>query len=76
MQEAVDAGADAVLLDNMTVADVRSAVAMAGGSTLLEASGGITPENVADVAATGVDLVSLGCLTHSAPRFDVAMDLV
>jgi nicotinate-nucleotide pyrophosphorylase (carboxylating) len=72
--EAVESGADAVLLDNMTTEQLREAVAAAAGRCLLEASGGITPETVVAVAETGVDLISLGWLTHSAPRWDVALD--
>ena len=59
--------ADAVLLDNMSVADMRKAVAMTAGRVLLEASGGITLETIAAVAATGVDYASSGWITHSAP---------
>jgi nicotinate-nucleotide pyrophosphorylase (carboxylating) len=67
--------ADAVLLDNMSVADMRKAVAMSGGRVLLEASGGITLETIAEVAATGVDYASSGWITHSAPALDVALDI-
>ena len=65
----------AVLLDNMTVGDLARAVALARGKAVTEASGGITPESVRAVAATGVDLVSVGWITHSAPQLDVALDL-
>jgi nicotinate-nucleotide pyrophosphorylase (carboxylating) len=75
LQEAIAAGADAVLLDNMTPEELAAAVAVAGGRCVLEASGGITPENVVAVAESGVDLISLGWITHSAPRWDVALDL-
>ncbi len=74
LREALDAGADAVLLDNFTIADLRKAAAMARGRALTEASGGITPETVAAVAATGVDLISVGWITHSAPALDVGLD--
>ncbi len=70
---AAAAGADAVLLDNMSPEDVQRAVALLGESeheTTLEASGGVTLETVADYAATGVDIVSMGSLTHSAPAMD------
>jgi nicotinate-nucleotide pyrophosphorylase (carboxylating) len=67
--------ADVVLLDNMSVADMRKAVAMADGRVLLEASGGITLETIAAVAATGVDYASSGWITHSAPALDVALDI-
>ena len=64
-----------VLLDNMGVADMRKAVAMTAGRVLLEASGGITLETIAAVAATGVDYASSGWITHSAPALDVALDI-
>jgi nicotinate-nucleotide pyrophosphorylase (carboxylating) len=67
--------ADAVLLDNMSVADMRKAVAITAGRALLEASGGITLETIAAVAATGVDYASSGWITHSAPSLDVALDI-
>ena len=74
LQEALDAGADAVLLDNFTLADLKRAAAMARGRALTEASGGVTPETVSEVAATGVDLISVGWITHSAPALDVGLD--
>ena len=76
LEEALDAGADAVLLDNFPIADLRKAAALARGRATTEASGGITPENVAAVAATGVDLISVGWITHSAPALDVGFDFV
>jgi nicotinate-nucleotide pyrophosphorylase (carboxylating) len=75
LKEALEAGADVVLLDNMPPETLRQAVALARGRCLTEASGGITPANVRAVAETGVDLISLGWLTHSAPSADVAFDL-
>jgi nicotinate-nucleotide pyrophosphorylase (carboxylating) len=72
--EAVAAGADLILLDNMSLADLRTCVEMAPG-TLLEASGGLSLEAAHDVAATGVDYLSVGALTHSAPILDLGMDL-
>lgn len=71
---ALDNGADAVLLDNMPPPVLRQAVAMVAGRLTTEASGGITPDNVNEVAATGVDLISLGFLTHSAKTLDVGLD--
>jgi nicotinate-nucleotide pyrophosphorylase (carboxylating) len=65
---------DAVMLDNMDEATMRRAVAMVGGNMLVEASGGITPETVAKVAATGVDLISSGALTHSVKALDLGLD--
>ena len=70
---AIDAGADIVLLDNMTPAQVGMAVSAAAGRIVLEASGGITFSNLTDFAATGVDRISLGALTHSAPASDVGL---
>jgi nicotinate-nucleotide pyrophosphorylase (carboxylating) len=67
--------ADAVLLDNMDTATLRQAVALAAGKLPLEASGGITLETIATIAATGVDYASSGWITHSAPNLDVALDI-
>jgi len=76
LAEVLETGlADAVLLDNMSVADMRKAVTMTSGRVLLEASGGITLETIAEVAATGVDYASSGWITHSAPALDVALDI-
>jgi nicotinate-nucleotide pyrophosphorylase (carboxylating) len=76
--QALDAGADAVLLDNMTDAAMRQAVALARTRTprpILEASGGVTEARVEAIARTGVDWISVGALTHSAPALDIALDL-
>lgn len=67
-------GVDAVLLDNMTTEELRRAVEITAGRALTEASGGITPETAAAVAASGVDLLSVGWLTHSVPVLDVGLD--
>ena len=67
-------GADVVLLDNMATADLARAVALAGGRVVLEASGNMTLGRIAEVAATGVDYISVGALTHSAPVLDLALD--
>jgi nicotinate-nucleotide pyrophosphorylase (carboxylating) len=67
--------ADAVLLDNMEPAMLRQAVAMVAGKLPLEASGGITLDTIAEIAATGVDYASSGWITHSAPNLDVALDI-
>lgn len=75
LEDALAAGVDAVLLDNFTLDDLRRAVAHVAGRVLTEASGGITPYTVRAFAETGVDVLSLGWLTHSAPALDVAMDL-
>lgn len=67
-------GVDAVLLDNMTPDQLRKAVEIVGGRAITEASGGITPETAAPIAASGVDLLSVGWLTHSVPVLDVGLD--
>jgi len=74
LEEALACQVAAVLLDNMSPETLRFAVAIAGRRCHLEASGGITPANVRDVAETGVDSISLGWLTHSAPALDVGLD--
>ena len=74
LDEALGAGVDAVLLDNMTIAEMAEGVAIASGRAVVEASGSITLANAAEVAATGVDLISVGWVTHSAPALDVALD--
>ncbi|MCA8901962.1 MAG: carboxylating nicotinate-nucleotide diphosphorylase [Hyphomonas sp.] len=76
LKEALPHGPHAVLLDNMPPATLREAVAMAGGKVVLEASGGVTLDSVASIAETGVDFISSGALTHSAPNLDVGMDVV
>jgi nicotinate-nucleotide pyrophosphorylase (carboxylating) len=73
--EAVEAGADIVMLDNMTVEDMRRAVARVEGRVLLEASGGVNLGNVRAVAETGVDLISVGALTHSVKALDISLEL-
>lgn len=75
LDEVLEAGADAVLLDNFTLEDLADAVARVGRRAITEASGTITPATAAAVAASGVDLLSAGWLTHSAPSLDVALDL-
>ncbi len=76
LHEVLDTGlADVVLLDNMDVADLSEAVKMAKGRVVLEASGGVTQNSIARIAATGVDYASAGALTHSAANFDVALDI-
>jgi nicotinate-nucleotide pyrophosphorylase (carboxylating) len=76
VQEAIDVGADTVLLDNMTVDELRQAVDLVGGRAKLEASGGVTLDTVRDIAATGVDFVSVGALTHSARSLDVSLEVL
>jgi nicotinate-nucleotide pyrophosphorylase (carboxylating) len=75
LAEALEVGVDAVLLDNMTPETLRRAVTMVDGRAVTEASGRITPETAAAVAATGVDLISSGWITHSAPILDLGLDI-
>jgi nicotinate-nucleotide pyrophosphorylase (carboxylating) len=74
LEEALGVGVDAVLLDNMSLDDLRRAVTMIGGRAISEASGRVTLEAAPLIAATGVDLISVGWLTHSAPILDVGLD--
>jgi nicotinate-nucleotide pyrophosphorylase (carboxylating) len=76
VRQALKAGVDAILLDNMTPQQMREAVALARDQAIVEASGGITLANVREVALTGVDLISIGALTHSAPWANIALDFV
>ena len=75
VDEALEAGAPRILLDNMSAEQLRSAVARARGRAELEASGGVTLETLAEIASTGVDFVSVGALTHSAPALDLSLTL-
>jgi nicotinate-nucleotide pyrophosphorylase (carboxylating) len=74
--EAVDAGVDAILLDNMSTDALREAVALVAGRAKLEASGGVSLETVRAIAETGVDFISVGALTHSAPSLDVSLEVL
>ena len=74
LDAALRLGVDAVLLDNMTSDELRQAVTMVGDRAITEASGRLTPATAPAVAATGVDLISIGCLTHSAPVLDIGLD--
>ena len=73
--EALGADVDAILLDNMTLAELREAVALAAGRARLEASGGVSLDTIRAIAETGVDEISVGALTHSAPVLDIGVDL-
>jgi nicotinate-nucleotide pyrophosphorylase (carboxylating) len=75
LETALGEGAEAVLLDNMSPAQVAEAVRLASGRTVLEVSGGVTLASIAAYAATGVDRISVGALTHSAPALDVSMEV-
>jgi nicotinate-nucleotide pyrophosphorylase (carboxylating) len=74
LEEALPHRPDVILLDNFALADLRSAVSLAGGKAILEASGGVRLEAVRAIAETGVDVISAGALTHSAPAFDIGLD--
>lgn len=76
VREAVDAGAEYVLLDNMTNDEMAEAVAIAAGRTKLEASGGITLPRIAEIAKLGVDFISAGALTHSVKSADISLDII
>ena len=75
LEEALDAGADLVLLDNMEPEQMETAVRLASGRAVVEASGGITLETVREIAKTGVDIISVGALTHSAPSLNISLDM-
>jgi nicotinate-nucleotide pyrophosphorylase (carboxylating) len=72
---ALAAGADTILVDNMSTADIREAVARARGRAKIEISGGVTLERIPELAATGADFVSVGALTHSAPAIDISFEI-
>jgi nicotinate-nucleotide pyrophosphorylase (carboxylating) len=76
LREALEGGPDIIMLDNFTLPDLREAVAIVGGRVVLEASGGVNFATVGDIARTGVDLISVGALTHSAPVLDIGLDAV
>lgn len=76
LQQALNAGVDVIMLDNMSCEMMKEAVALAGGKALLEASGGITGETLRQIAETGVDIISMGALTHSVTAFDISLKIV
>jgi nicotinate-nucleotide pyrophosphorylase (carboxylating) len=71
--QALEAGADVIMLDNMSMADVKKAVAIVGGRAMTEVSGNITDENLLHYAESGVDVISSGALTHQARSVDISM---
>ena len=75
VQEALEAGAHIIMLDNMSVAEMAEAMKVIGDRAIVEASGGITYDTVRAVAETGVDLISIGGLTHSVDALDISLDL-
>jgi nicotinate-nucleotide pyrophosphorylase (carboxylating) len=74
VRAAIDAGADVIMLDNMQLVELRQAVQLVDGHAVTEASGGVTLDTVRLIAQTGVDWISVGALTHSAPALDLALD--
>jgi len=76
LQEAIDAGADIIMLDNMSAKDMKKAVEITAGKAVLEASGGINASNIVEAAKTGVDFISTGAITHSAPSLDISFDII
>ena len=75
VRQALQGKADVILLDNMSPSKIQQAVEIIKGQALLEVSGGITMKNIRDIAQTGVDIISIGALTHSAPAMDLSMDV-
>jgi nicotinate-nucleotide pyrophosphorylase (carboxylating) len=75
LEEAINSGADVIMLDNMPLEDMRKAVAATGGRVPLEASGNVTLANVRKIAETGVDFISVGALTHSVPASDISLKI-
>jgi nicotinate-nucleotide pyrophosphorylase (carboxylating) len=76
VKQAVEAGADIILLDNMAPVQLREAVNLVGNRARTEASGGVNLKTVRAIARSGVDYISVGALTHSAPAADIALDFV
>jgi nicotinate-nucleotide pyrophosphorylase (carboxylating) len=75
LEEAINSGADMIMLDNMSLEDIRKAVAVTGGRVPLEVSGNVTLANVRKIAETGVDFISVGALTHSVPASDISLKI-
>lgn len=75
VKECLAARVDIIMLDNMSAAAMKEAVQFINGKALIEASGGVTLENIREIAGTGVDIISIGALTHSAPASDISMEL-
>jgi nicotinate-nucleotide pyrophosphorylase (carboxylating) len=76
LKEALEVGCEIIMLDNMSCEDMAKAVEITAGRAKLEASGNVTEETIADIAKTGVDIISLGALTHSVKAFDISMKMV
>jgi nicotinate-nucleotide pyrophosphorylase (carboxylating) len=76
VDEALESGADIIMLDNMSLSDIRNTVTLVDGRALIEVSGGVTLDGLAEIADAGVDIISIGALTHSARAVDISMRLV
>jgi nicotinate-nucleotide pyrophosphorylase (carboxylating) len=76
VKEAVQAGADVILLDNMSTDEMREAVQIASGRVTIEASGNVNLDNIREISQTGVDIISAGALTHSAPSVDISLEVI
>jgi nicotinate-nucleotide pyrophosphorylase (carboxylating) len=75
-EQTLEAGADAIVLDNMSVEEIKGAASIAGARVLLEASGGITLESIVEISQTGVNLISVGPTTHSAGYANISLDVI
>ena len=73
VREALESGADIIMLDNMDIAAMTEAVRVIAGRALVEASGDVTEERIRAIAATGVDIISIGCITHSVKALDISL---
>ena len=73
--QALEAGVDVIMLDNMTCEMMRDAVQITGGKALLEASGNVTEDRLREIAETGVDIISMGAITHSVKAFDISLKI-
>lgn len=73
VREALESGADIIMLDNMDIAAMAEAVRVIGGRALVEASGDVTEERIRAIAETGVDIISIGCITHSVKALDISL---
>jgi len=75
LKEALNVGADIIMLDNLELPEIKEAVNLVNHRSVIEVSGGVTLDNVAEIARTGVDLISVGALTHSAPALDISLEI-